>query len=677
MARAGISVVTNTGFFGVTDETGAYRIEDVPIPLNNRPLVCTAFTDRGLAFETASSGAAPLYPETTIDIDIAVIDPVAAPNCDLASSEPASGATDVHTNERIRLRFDREMDTTTLAGAISMSATPVDGEAVDIATTLVTRGVVGVGGARMTDVFVLPAVNSPVDADVSLSVSTDARDVEGNPLAAVCTLPFRTGASTLLLPDVYLVDPLEGPVETVVTLRGTNFELVSSVMFDGASITPVIQETNRLTFVVPLSEGTEAPGPRTILLAPVEAGAPALSFTILPRIDAVQIDSDPDPMIETLVNVGAAQVGTSVAGVDQNDGSLIIITGQNLFDPIGMALPVVTFGAGDGDPMSGVDGDAALDAIDESAQADRIEVRTPPAATTGPVTVLVDFGGAAPVSVTASSVAVELPVDSTAPVLDMPSLAPPPGDTGVLSTQIITAMFDEPVAGDSRLIVGTGVPLRTILGTTLVTTTPDGVQGIMQFFPAAGALPTSSTVFVQVSASAVTDLADNVLTSFDFTFSTGVAAPVAGGSRSDGSAGSGTESGPFKVEESKSITGAAGTSVASSAPPVREDQVLRALGAHGAAWARMDARDASVVATGGIAVRAEVVLGVDVRSPLSVSDGTVLDWGGRAAAVRWESHGSRAIFIAQQRAETGELETFVRLDLPAGSTEPGRYAYRL
>lgn len=519
LARAGIRVVTSSGFSAVTDAAGAYRIEGVPIPLGGLPLRCTAFADAGLSFATGT-GSAPLgYPETTIDIELPAR-PLAAPTCVLVDSTPAANAVDVRTNDSIRLRFAGELDPASLAAAIAVTAVPDGGSAATVAGEVAARTFEGPGGELLTDVHFLPAANLPVNAAVTVVVAATIVDVEGVPLAAGCTLTFRTGTSTLLLPRVDAILPDEGDLGTVATLVGANLDS-ATIRFDGDTVLPVTASSRKAVIVVPFSESGEVPGPRTIALSP---GGASIGFSILPSFSDVLVDSDPDPMIETFVEVSSATAGTSVSGMDQNDGTLLVLGGVNLSETLGGSA-VVTFGFGDGDPLTTGEAEAVLDAPEEFATPNRIDVRVPPNAVTGSLTVTVDASGTLVTSEPFTFV-IDRPLDTLPASVVQPSLDPQPGAVGVPTAQIVRVVMDEPVSSKSELLVGTGVPLRVLQGTTVVTTSADGAQGVLEFFPDSGALPASQQIFVAVVGSRVLDLANNPSADFELTFDTGATAPA-------------------------------------------------------------------------------------------------------------------------------------------------------
>lgn len=639
LARAGMSVVTSSGFSALTDATGAYRIEDVPVPLNAVQIQCTAFTDAGLAFAAASASAIPSYPETTIDLDIEAR-PTFVPSCVIVDSEPAQGALNVQTNPAIRLRFDGEMDPVSLQSALTVIALPDGGALTAVSGTIAARNLPAPGGGLLTDVFFVPDASLPTDASVSVVVTASAVDVDGNALSAACTLSFRTGTSTLVQPQIFLMFPESGPVGSNVTVLGTNLDL-ATVLFDGSTAGLVALEPQLLVFQVPLSEGTEAPGPRTVELVP---GGSASSFFVLPHIDAVQVDVDPDPLIETLADRASGNPGTSIAGVDQNDGTLLVISGQNLVDPMGGAT-IVTFGQGDANAATLDDGDAEIDGVDEAATANRIDVRVPPRATTGGLTVTVDLGAQTATSAPFDFTVV-LPPDLVPAAVEVASLNPAPGAAGVATTETIRVTFDSVVSKTSRLVVGSGMPLRTLLGTTLVTTTPDGTQGVLEFLPAAGTLPVSSTIFVQVASSTVKDLAGYGVTPFDFTFTTGASslAPPS----------------PPSIAKARDPV-----ALGVGASPEAEARVL----VETAAWlvglgTRESDRDEL---SAGAAARTE-----RLRSEKLV-EGDEPEGDGFPSRPSWGDAGALAVV---QRISAGAVSTFLRVDFADGAPAPAHQFHR-
>ncbi|MFT5284440.1 MAG: hypothetical protein ACI8TQ_000596 [Planctomycetota bacterium] len=523
VSRAGIRVVTNSGFQGFTNSQGIYRIEDVPIPLNCTDLIATAYTDRDLIFAVASNSARPTYPSTTIDIDLPTV-LLVAPTCDLANSEPTAGSVGIETNERVRLRFTGEMSLSSLQSAITVVATGDDSVAADISGTIVAELVDMGGGVFHTDAFFISDAPLPINSNVVISVATSAENTDGMALAAACSLTYRTGTSTLFNPRIDVMEPRLGTVGTIVTLHGINLD-IASLTFDAQTLEATTKSATKFTFTIQVIKGDEPPGPRVVQLDP---GAVMDSFVIIPRIDAVQIDDDPDLLVENLVEVGSGNPGTSTPGVDSNDGTLLIISGQNLFDVGSGLMPVVSFGFGDGDPTGATDGDAAIDGPDEAADELRLDVHVPPMATAGELTVIVDDGNGTTFTSPPVTFVVELPFDQTAPVVDTGSFDPPANSNGNPTNQIIRVEYDEALSGNSRLLIGAGSPLRVLPGTTRVTTSLDGKTGILEFISESGSLPASSTIQVQLANTTIFDLAGNPSNNLTYLFSTGSTEPGGG-----------------------------------------------------------------------------------------------------------------------------------------------------
>ena len=666
LLRAGISVITNSGFSGLTDVAGVYRIENVPIPLNRADLVVTAFTDAGLKFAMASNVARPTYPSTTIDIELAAL-PLTTPNCVLANSEPITGSVGNHTNERIRIRFDDVMDRDSLQTAISVVATPDVGTASAITGTVVTNRVDVGAGVFHTDAFFLADVPLPVTATIAVAVSTSATNAEGVALGVACSFSFRTGTSTLFLPRIDAMEPQSGAVGTSVTIYGSNLD-IASVSFDGSNLAVSSKASGKLTFNVPTSEGDEAPGARVVSIAP---GTEMANFDILPRIDSIQFDDDPDPGIENLVNIGAGAPGTSIAGVDQNDGTLIVINGQNLFDPAGGLMPLVTFGRGDGVVAGSTDGDADIDGPDETAAEERIDVNVPPQATSASLTVTVDDGAGSTFRSLPFTFVIDLPSDSVSPVFDGPSFVPAAGATGVSSTTVIRVPYNEAISGDSRLLVAAGSPARQLPGSTRVTTSLDGTQGFLEFLPSAGSLPLSSTIQVQLSNAFIFDLAGNPSSSFDYSFMTGTTEPTGGAlpdPTDDDIAVLPVEPIPAEVRASKTQT-----SLDSASQVVLQALELGA------------SQSEAGIGSGEEKERVSGIAELLFDSRISVQDESVADWGDRAPVARWPVENStdaavRGLYVADNWGYDADgsplVESFFRFELIGRKPDPERHAFR-
>jgi len=669
LLREGITVRTNSGFFGTTDAGGVYRIEDVPIPLNRADLAATAFTDAGLEVAMASNVARPTYPTTTIDIELPAM-PVLAPNCILANSEPITGAVGVQTNARIRVRFDGVMDSDSLATAMTVVATPDGLASSTIAGTVVTKQVDVGGGILHTDAYFLADDPLPMNASITVSVSTDATNENGLALTAACSFSYRTGTSTLFFPRIDVMEPDEGTVGQPVSLHGINMD-IASLTFDGANVAASSKTKTELSFVVPIGNGDEAPGPRVLTLSP---GTAAESFDILPRIDNIQFDNDPAVGVEDLIGIGGGSPGTSIAGVDQNDGTLVVINGQNLFDPASGLMPLVTFGRGDGVIAGANDGDATIDGPDEAAAEQRIDVNVPPQATTGDLRVTVDIGGGTTFTSRPTTFVIELPEDATAPVFNTPNFVPAPGATNVSTSTIIRVEYNEALSGNSALLVGAGAPLRQLPGETRVTTSLDGTTGFLEFIPSDGALPVSTAVQVQLSNSLIFDLAGNPSSSFDYSFITGATAPTGGlpdGARDDiDTVVSPVES---TLTEPEVATG-------TEAVDGEGELVLRAL-----ELGSSDRRETDLMED---EPTTEALVGISrlmFDSRISLDDGTVADWGELPPVGSWpveagDDAAVRALYLADSWGHDAEGElrvvSYFRFDLAGFTPNPAQHAYR-
>ena len=669
LLREGITVRTNSGFTGTTDTAGTYRIEDVPIPLHRADLAATAFTDTGLQVATASNVARPTYPTTTIDIELPAI-PLLAPNCILANSEPITGSVGVQTNARIRIRFDGVMDRDSLQTAMTVVATPDGLATLTISGTVVTKDIDVGGGILHTDAFFLADDPLPENANVDVSVSTDATNEYGLALTAACSFFYRTGTSTLFLPRIDAIEPEEGTLGQPVSLHGINMD-IASLTFDGANVAASSKTKTKLTFIVPTGKGDEAPGPRALSLAP---GTAVESFDILPRIDSIQFDNDPAVGVENLIGIGSGAAGTSIAGVDQNDGTLVVINGQNLFAPGSGLMPMVSFGQSDGVIAGATDGDAEIDGPDEAATEERIDVNIPPQATTGELRVTVDIGGGMTFTSRPSTFVIDLPEDAGAPVFNTPNFVPAPAATGVLTSTIIRVEYNEALSGNSRLLVGFGAPLRQLPGETRVTTSLDGTTGFLEFIPSAGALPVSSAIQVQLSNALVFDLAGNPSSSFDYSFITGATAPTGGlpdGTRDDVdtivSPVESTLSQPEVATASETVNG-------------EEELVLRAL--------ELGASDHPETDLAKVALVTDALVGIArlmFDSRISLVDGSIADWGELPPIGNWPVEAGddavvQALYLADSWGYDAEgqpqVVSYFRFDLAGSSSNPARHAYR-
>ncbi len=500
LTRSGIIVSTHSGFSGVTNSSGVYSIENVPPPAGNAPLGVTVVNDATLEPGVVRASTPAVYPVTTLDVDIvAPLRDRVPPLCLLASSSPAQGAVNVNRDAALRLRFDGPMDRaslTTTTVTCTAGGVAVEG---DVETQAFDDGMGGLFG----DVFFLPDEDLPANAAVVVTVAAGVTDLSGNELAEACSLSFTTGTNTFLFPRVYTTVPSRGSVRDAVTLRGVNLGSVAQLQIAGSDITIDSQSNNELSFLIPSGVGGAEPG---LTNFDIDSGTTLVPFTLVPLIESLSVTT--------------GVIGTSVLGVDQNDGTLVTITGHNMRNPAAVGTaPVFLFG----------DAPAMIDDGAESAGGFTGVVFVPPGASTGGVKVLIDLGAGQSLESNSAFFAVQQLEDAVAPTL----LAQDPLDMAVTvpTSQVIRLTFDERVSGSSIVPVGIGAPPDTIAipGTTRVTASPDGSNGILEFLPEGGLLPAATTIQVLVGPTNVSDLSGNAGPTVNFSFTTAFSEPMAEG----------------------------------------------------------------------------------------------------------------------------------------------------
>jgi hypothetical protein len=123
----------------------------------------------------------------------------------LLNTLPADGAVDVPINTQVWLQFSAGMDGMTLPGAITVSSP----DKVDHAFTL------DGDGDQWTLTF---DADLPATTPITVTITTDAQDDWGNPLAAETSFGFTTGdAADTTPPNLIAVEPADGasiPVDT-------------------------------------------------------------------------------------------------------------------------------------------------------------------------------------------------------------------------------------------------------------------------------------------------------------------------------------------------------------------------------------------------------------------------------------------------------------------------------
>lgn len=480
----GIFVVTNNGFFDFTDANGEFTIPDVPIIGGDTQLICLAYTDLSLAFEVANSGpVVPAFPDTVCDIDIqgSPLDDVAPSVLSIDPPDDPGGEDPSDLDVPIRIAFSEVMNPLTLDAGILIEATNLDGTSV-IEGDLVAQTTDDMGTARTEAIFIPAGGSLPESSTITVSVGSEAEDLNGNGLGEPFSASFVTGMDTGGDPLVFTIEPESGSVGTAITLTGVALD-GAIVTFDGIDVTADAQVTaTSVVFDVPEAAGTAAPGLKAVCVG--GPGGSCKDFELRPVIVSI-----------------TPPIGFTAMPGDTNGGSLVTIAGFN-FDPAGTNESIVFSVAG-----------AEVDAKDESADALTIEIHVPPGASSGSVVVTSSAQSSNPFFFT-----VEAPIDDIPPVV----LATDPAHHAieVNCSRTVQITVNELVALDSTVEVEAGNPLAPVPGTTTIQVDSEG-QGVLQFV-ADGPFESFATVLV---AATIRDVAGNEVME-EFGFTTGAGTPL-------------------------------------------------------------------------------------------------------------------------------------------------------
>jgi Bacterial Ig-like domain len=198
----------------------------------------------------------------------------------VSSTVPASGATGVAASSRPAVTFSEAMNPSSVTGSGFTLVRTGSGAAID--------GTVTVSGNTAT---FAPAADLPGSTQFTATVSTAARDVAGNPLAAPFSWQFTTASTDTTPPTVTSTFPANGSAAAGVnaavtatfsetmdntTLTATSVRLVATA--SGVAVAGGVSVSGRtVTFApaAPLSPGTQYTG--TITTAARDAAGNALA----------------------------------------------------------------------------------------------------------------------------------------------------------------------------------------------------------------------------------------------------------------------------------------------------------------------------------------------------------------------------------------------------------------
>ncbi|MFT7463806.1 MAG: hypothetical protein ACI9EF_002154 [Pseudohongiellaceae bacterium] len=487
-AQAGITIVTNNGFKGITDASGHFCILDVPIIGGGTQLICRAFTDVSLTYEVAVSVPQPVsFPTTVCDIVLTLQgSPLDVVSPQVESTAPDHGDGGVVTNAPIVVTFDELMDELTLPGSIAVTVAATGVEA-PVAGTVIAQTVAG----DRTLVLFVPDAELLPETLYNVTVGPDVADLNGNVLADPYLFSFTTDSGPTAGGWVFAMVPESGPAGTTVTVSGVNLGGVS-VTFNGSDVAlNPGSSSSAVAFDVPTMLNVSAGDKVVAVNHPFTLGGPVAqgNFALKPSIIAVTPSS-------------------------RLSGAAVVVTGNN-FASDGSNTSV-TFNSVPG--VLGSGGSGIVGGSSDDAQT--INVTVPVGGSSGALVVTTAAGfSSAPAFFT-----VKAAVDAIAPSL---GASVPANDADlVLVGSTIALTFDELIAADSTLTVmqDDGVSAAVeLLGEHVVTGDAMG-QGVLTFLPVELFVHMSQ---ITVVPDAVSDLSGNLVNAFtvQFTVEDGVLNP--------------------------------------------------------------------------------------------------------------------------------------------------------
>jgi|GEM_PF-584786 len=256
---------------------------------------------------------------------------------------PASGATAVPVTTPITVTFSEVMQ-----------------QAASQASFAISPGVAGSfswNGAGTTMTFT-PSVVLAGNTQYTVNVSTNAKDLAGNAIAATTSWSFTTAANAQP-PAVTSVSPISGPISggTIITISGTNLTGTSAVRFGNtnASSFTVVNETT-ITATAPAGSA----GPVHVTVTTPAGTSPAVAEDQFTYIDAsstmsiVSVDPGTGPTtggtIITITGSGFASGATvTVGGTPATNVTVLSttrITARVPSRPVGVANVVVSRSGG-------------------------------------------------------------------------------------------------------------------------------------------------------------------------------------------------------------------------------------------------------------------------------------------------------------------------------------------
>ncbi|MEO0662129.1 MAG: Ig-like domain-containing protein, partial [Planctomycetota bacterium] len=252
----GAVVTSLNGVTGTTDAAGRFALAGVPLPSNGFDVLVTVAPPAGGGFEADESGDHPGECGATTDIGTVRLDTVAtdavAPT--VASTSPASDATDVADNAAVSITFDETMSTGSLNGdtlGLFLGDDAVAGF-IGVSTSL----------GQTTATFV-PSAPLETGSEYRFRVTTEAMDAFGNGLDEAFEFTFTTEADATggtVTVDVTPDSPSGGFPGITETLSAAVTDAAGNTVA-GATVTwttsdPSVAEIDATGVVTTLAPGT-------------------------------------------------------------------------------------------------------------------------------------------------------------------------------------------------------------------------------------------------------------------------------------------------------------------------------------------------------------------------------------------------------------------------------------
>ncbi|MES2885025.1 MAG: Ig-like domain-containing protein [Pseudomonadota bacterium] len=428
---------------------------------------------------------------------------------------PAAGATGIATNSAVTLSFSEAMDPLSITGSSLTLACPAGTP---------TTGTVAYAASSNSASFT-PGSALPTNTSCTVTLSTAARDVAGNTLAAPFTSTFTTAAAPdTTAPTVSSIFPANGTagvaVNTAITASFSEAIAPASITTasfslacpTGAAITGTVSYAmngNVASFTPsnPLPSSTTCTATVSTAVRDLSGNALAAPFTW-----SFTTSAAPDTTAPTVVAVFPANGTTAVA-----TNTALTASFSEAMNPASLTSASFGLACPTGAAITGTVGYATSGNVATFTPGSALPASTTCTATLS--TAIRDAAGnplAAPFSWTFTTSAAP---DTTPPTVS--TVLPANGATAVAINTAVTASFSE--AMDPLSITTASFTLACPAGTAITGTVGYAMSGNVATFTPSSALPASTTCMARITT-AVRDTAGNALAApFNWSFTTGAA----------------------------------------------------------------------------------------------------------------------------------------------------------